>query len=428
MRSPGKTAIKDARGNRITYEELVARASSIAKILRTNTAEDKPRVGVYQRATIDWICSMLAIMRIGGTYVPLDSRYSTPRLRNIIGKCKPAAIIYDAQTIGLRSELGADNITAIDLKKVATSRESMEIQAKASDWACILYTSGSTGEPKGIPLSHRCLLTNYEASLNIFGITDADVVLQQTAFSFDLSMWQTLVALSAGATLFIVPDELRRDAPRIVDLIRDHGITLTGGVPSEYVSWFQFGDEEKMSQSSWRAALCGGEPMSVALQQHFQSLHKGDLVLRNVYGEQTLVTFVILLMIRGANDDLGPTECSLYSTTTPIAYEVPDAAVSVGTALPNFHIWIVNDENEIVPPGVLGQIVIGGPAVATEYVDNAQQTRERFSSELVAAEKHLGKKSGPVHLSGDQGWIDEQGHLFIKGRLTGDTQIKLRYA
>jgi hybrid polyketide synthase/nonribosomal peptide synthetase ACE1 len=118
---------------------------------------------------------------------------------------------------------------------------------------------------------------------------------------------------------------------------------------------------------------------------------------------------------------------SLYSNIIEVPYATgPNPRLSVGSTLPNYLVFIVNDESEIVPTGILGQIGIGGPGVASCYVDNMVQTKEKFVSEIPSLQKHLYGRTGTLHLSGDEGWMGADGLLYIKGRMTGDTQIKLR--
>jgi hybrid polyketide synthase/nonribosomal peptide synthetase ACE1 len=243
-------------------------------------------VGVHMQASAEWICSVLAIIKYGSIYVPLDLRQVKSRLTAIIKECQPAAILVDGQTLAPAEDLTLEGkIQRINLTNVVGSAKiPTPILARAGDQAAFYYTSGSTGAPKGIPLTNEGIFNHMEGMSDRLKVSPSDVMLQQTAFSFDFSLWQILIALTNAASIVIVPDHLRRDAVGIVDLIVKSNVTMTATTPSEYSSWLRYG-ASKLRNSAWARILCGGEPMPHGFLEDIWALGKADLKLEHLYGE-----------------------------------------------------------------------------------------------------------------------------------------------
>ena len=409
-----RPALMDGSGGTITYEQMTRRVNSIALGLMNASISAGSRVGVFQRPSNDWICSALAILRIGAVYVPLDLRLSLPRLKAVVGDCQPHAILADSETMEHVSELAVPTLTwTINVSLLQTSDKAGLVSnvAKADAMATILYTSGSTGVPKGVSLSHEGLRNNIEGNTEEFQVTESDVVLQQIALSFDFSLWQICMGLANGAALYVVPESIRRDAEAIVKLIKDQGITFTGATPSEYISWLRYGGEQLLRHSKWTKAVSSGEEMTETMLREFRSVDKHDLRLFNGYG---------------------PTEGSVSCTKKEINYlqteqlEKPGRRVAAGYTAPNYAIYIVDDALMPLPLGIPGQILIGGAGVAQGYFNNDSLTSQRFMEDSFAHPEFVKHGWTRVHLTGDRGRLRDDGALIVEGRIDGDTQIKLR--
>jgi len=281
-----KIAIRHRHEDTVTFGDLMGRVDRIYEALSEAAVTVGSAVGVHMQASADWICSMLAIIKYGSIYVPLDLRQGKSRLVAIVKECQPGAIIVDGVTFAPVEELtSGGKIKRINISNlVGSAKVPTPIRTRGSDQAAFYYTSGSTGIPKGIPLTNEGICVHMEGMSDRLKVSPADVMLQQTAFSFDFSLWQILIALTNGASIVIVPDHLRRDAVSIVDLIVKDNVTMTATTPSEYSSWLRYG-ASKLRDSAWTRILCGGEPMPPGFLEDLWGLGKIDLKLEHLYGK-----------------------------------------------------------------------------------------------------------------------------------------------
>ncbi|KAH6980326.1 hypothetical protein EDB82DRAFT_281561 [Fusarium venenatum] len=214
------------------------RINTISKALIDAGTVQGTVVGVFQEPSADWICSLLAIFKAGAVYVPLDLRNSIPRLVSIVKASRPSVIITDGTTDDKVELIGAKFVTKLQLASLdeSTRRDSTSINhAKVGSLAVILFTSGSTGEPKGLMMTHTNLASYAEVSSKTFARADEDlVVLQQSPFSFDFSLDQTMAALTNGGCLYVVPTSKRGDPDEISKIMVEESVSYTTATPSEY--------------------------------------------------------------------------------------------------------------------------------------------------------------------------------------------------
>jgi hybrid polyketide synthase/nonribosomal peptide synthetase ACE1 len=258
-------ALKCPRGQ-LTYAQMTDRIHAIASSLKSNDLGKGCRVGVLQDPSPDFYCSLLAILRVGAVFVPLELRLTTQRLAAIVEDSNIDAIVYDKANQKELSALGTEfqkvNVALIPAKITNTVNN----EAQPGSPAVILYTSGSTGKPKGIILSHASWRNQIQASTQTWGIHHGTGVhLQQSSWSFDIAISQTFVALANGASLLVVSKELRGDSLAMAKLILYEHITHVQATPSEMVSWLHNADTDALRLSSWTFAMSGGEKMTSAL-------------------------------------------------------------------------------------------------------------------------------------------------------------------
>lgn len=178
-------ALIDGSGKQLTYASMINRIEAVAEALQNAGVSKGLRVLVFHQATSDWPCSMLAIMRLGGIYVPLDLRNPLPRLAAVATDCEPTAILVDDTTLDKASQLGVPSAHVIDVSRVGPrASTSISNQSKPDSPAAILYTSGSTGTPKGIVVTHAGLRNEIEGYTKTWNL-GAERVLQQSAFTFN---------------------------------------------------------------------------------------------------------------------------------------------------------------------------------------------------------------------------------------------------
>ncbi|KAI9776743.1 MAG: putative Hybrid PKS-NRPS biosynthetic cluster [Geoglossum umbratile] len=407
---PNNLAVKDESGKSMTYRTMMRRAGHIAAALTESGIRPGANVGVFQDATTDWICSMLAVMRTGCAYVPLDLKVGIQRLALAVKDCKPSTILFDSTTQAQLQELGASEVLTINVENISgSSVTNAENHAHPDSPALILYTSGSTGTPKGAVLKHSGIRNNIEGNTEEFHIGPADYGLQQISLSFDFSVWQIFMCLANGAGLLMAPKAARGDAKALTELIVAEGITFTGATPSEYISWLRHGSTAALRSSAWTCAVSSGEQMTDVMKRQFGALEKPSLKLFNGYG---------------------PTEGSFSAAKIPVEYlderEASRNFTPGGYTQPNYSIYILDDNEQPVPCGFEGQISIGGAGVGLGYLSNQELTAQKFVPDPFVPDEYRQQGWTTMHLTGDRGVLRPDGALIIQGRISGDTQIKLR--
>lgn len=396
-----KPALKDGNGMAFTYEQMGARVDAITNTLLASNAEQGTVVGVFQEPSTDWICSMLAVLRAGCVYLPLDLRNSIPRLASIVKAAQPSSVLTDHTTTDKVSLIGASDATEMLVSDVKTPQQAQQSpnRAERDAPAVILFTSGSTGEPKGIVMKNENLVCNAEANSRIYGATPNLVVLQQSAFSFDFSLDQTLAALTNGGCLYVVPARSRGDPMEISKIMFEEQVTYTSTTPSEYDMWLRYAADSLSRCESWRYAFSGGEAMSRGLALEFPTLNLPQLRVFTGYG---------------------PAETTCFSTKVQLDYQALPDPLPAGFMLPSYTCIIVDKDLQPVPAGVPGEIVIGGPCVVSGYLNDFESTKQKFIPDTFFG------MSTTMYRSGDRGRLLGDGTLYCDGRLEGDTQIKLR--
>lgn len=232
-------------------------------------------------------------------------------------------------------------------------------------------------------------------------------VLQQIALSFDVSWWQSLLGLATGGTVVVAGKDVRRDPFALTALIASHKISLTLAVPSEAMSWLEHGDLLQLRQSTWEWHISAGEEIGNNLIEKIRKLEKLDLRLLNAYGPaETIIPNAHEILYRDRSLDI---------SLSPI-----------GKAMPNYSVYIMDQDNHPLPAGVPGQIVIGGAGVASGYINQPKLTAARFPKDALANARAVTNGWIHAHLSGDRGYMREDGVFVALGRINGDTQVKLR--
>ena len=404
-------ALKDGYGRVLSYQAMGERVESIARALRVAKVPEGATVGVFQTPSADWICSLLAILRVGAVYMPLDLRNSIPRLKSIVTAAHTAVILADNEMTPQIREIATQDVLSINVSQLGASATNVEPKAVKSDSpAIILFTSGSTGEPKGIVISQASLCAHFEGFHRAFDVASmAQVVLQQSTYSFDYSLNQIFAALAEGGCLYVAPAEIRGDPHELAKVITEQGVTYTAATPSEYDMWFRFAMDDLRRSTKWKAAWFGGEPTSQSVISGFRSLSLPALRIFSGYG---------------------PAEMTVSSTKAEVLYRDQNLQFPLpgGFMLPNYCAYIVNEKLEPVPVGVPGEIVLGGVGVAMGYLGQADLTKQKFLPDPFA-KKHrhyMANKWDRLYRSGDRGRLREDGAIYCDGRVDGDMQVKLR--
>ncbi|KAL2158315.1 hypothetical protein VTH06DRAFT_4636 [Thermothelomyces fergusii] len=417
---PDAIAVREAVDGRAwNYRQLGDRVGAIAGPLLAAGVARGSRVVLFQEPGFDWVSSLLAVMRIGAVFVPVDPGTPAERLAVIAAEARPAAALTHDATDPARQETAAlaairDAGTRVinvsragddrDQEKVGSSAGVPANVASPDEAAVVFFTSGTTGVPKGAVVPHRGITNFMEHTCDIRG---PEVVLFHSALGFDLALWQCFAGLAHGGTLVAAPRAMRGDPVALTGLMAKEDITCTGATPSEYHAWIQYGFSRLARCASWRVAMTGGEQCTARLVDDFRSLRLPGLRLFNCYGPSEITW--------GSNQAEIP-----LSPSSP-----PQGRITVGRPMPNRSVYILDDRLEPVCAGAPGEVVIGGVGVGLGYLGNDALTADKFVPDPFAPAPAAGP-APRMYRTGDRGRLTPSGELEILGRIDGDSQIKLR--
>ncbi|MGC4880041.1 non-ribosomal peptide synthetase [Micromonospora sp. DT43] len=369
---------------RVTYGELAAAAARTRDALVAAGVRPGDPVGVCAVRSARTAAAMLGVWAAGGHYLPLDPAHPAARLLDQLADVDAAVLVDDGELPGEclagRKVVPVGEVTgtsAGDLAPVDDLPPGLP--------AYVMFTSGSTGRPKGVRISHAGLHNNVAAFGELLGAGPSDRVLWLATVAFDISSLELFLALATGAHAVVVPPHGQTDAAVLAALLAEHRPTVIEATPT---GWQVMAAALTPGSLAGVRALCGGEPMPAALATR---LLDAGARLFNVYG---------------------PTETTVWCT----AAEIVDAGdITVGRPLPNMTVHILGDDDRLLPPGLVGEVCIGGIGLAAGYVNRPDLTAERFVEHPVA---------GPLYRSGDLGSRRPDGRLHLVGR--NDRQVKLR--
>src|SRR5215510_11264945 len=364
-------------GERLSYRELNDRANRLAHYLRGSGLRRGALVGVCLARGPELIISLLGILKAGTAFVIIDPEYPKERLAYMLADAQPSHVVYPQIT----------QTTQI------TSAPSLE--TSGDDLAYVIYTSGSTGEPKAVMISHSSISNHMQWFAREFPLVASDRTLLNHSISFDAAMDQIFQPLITGAGLVIVPPDRQYDIDYLVQLIREEQVTVLDVVPTLFKALIE---DERISQcGSLRRAISSGEVLSVSLKN-------------DIYGLLSQVELVNLY---------GPTEASITATYYRCSPETDERTVPIGRPAANAQVYILNDNLEPLPPGIAGEIYIGGNGLAWGYLNRSPLTAEKFIPDPFSLEA-----GARLYKTGDLGRYSANGNVEYVGRV--DNQVKVR--
>ncbi|GIJ83245.1 nonribosomal peptide synthase [Aspergillus pseudoviridinutans] len=399
-------AVTDASGPH-SYADLASLINGIAGALLETGIEVEARIAVLCEPSLQAIAAMLAALRVGAVYVPVDIGLPVERQTSILADCKPAVLVCQATTMGTAKILTGDGIYIINTDSLDTSQSTAPApnRGEPTSLAFILYSSGSTGKPKGIMLPQAMFRNWIPAQAQTFKYRP-ETVLQQSSLGFDMSIAQMFLALGFGGTLVIVPQNLRFDPIGISRLMVSERVTLTFGTPAEYTMLLRYGIEYLTLLRSWRFVYVGGELVTDHLISEFH---------------QRLSCYCPNITIA-----YGPTEAGGVVCTRPLSgKEESIMEGNVGKVFPNTSLYIVDDNVSLLPPGFPGEICIAGGGVGLGYLD-ATMAEGKFLNNPFASAEYRSRGWTKLYRTGDKGKLLEDGSLLFMSRLAGETVLKLR--
>ena len=398
-RTPSRPAVADAC-EELSYGELRARAGRLASRLLEAGLEPEEPVAVWCERGVGLLAAILGIFQAGCSYLPLDPHHPPQRIRQILEQTgSRLVLVSEAFLRDCRRELegGPKVLLLADLLQERAAIHPFQ-RVLPGHVAYVLFTSGSTGAPKGVMVEHRGMLNHLQVKIRGLGLGPADRVAQTASQTFDISVWQFLAALLAGGSVHVFPDEVVRDPVRLVTEVRERGITVLETVPSLL------------------AALLDGSALAAGLPALRWLMPTGEALPPELC-RQWLAAFPGIPLINA----YGPTECSDDVTHGVLRESPPTSAVRVpiGRPVANTRIHLLGRRFEPVPVGVAGELCIGGSQLARGYWGRPDLTAERFVPAPVAAEP--GER---LYRTGDLARWRTEGSLEFLGRI--DHQVKVR--
>lgn len=387
----------------LSYAELNAQANRLAHELIRRGAEPEVLVGVCLVRSLDMVVALLAILKAGAAYVPLDPDSPAERLRFMLADCEPKLLISRQSICGHWPEpalAGANTLLLDDADTEAAvalcsdaNPDAAAMGLAPANLAYVIYTSGSTGQPKGAMNQHDAVVNRLLWAQDQYRLTAGDKVMQKTPFSFDVSVWEFFLPLLAGAELVMARPKGHQQPDYLQDLIETAGVTTLHFVPSMLQAFLPGLDAEKCR--SLRQVLCSGEALPAALTARFHEALP-NVALHNLYG---------------------PTEAAVDVTAWPCQPDDSASPPPIGRPIANTRLYVLDAALQPVPLGVIGEIYIGGVAVGRGYCRKPALSAERFLPDPFAAGARLYK-------TGDLGRWRADGGIDYLGR--NDFQVKLR--
>ena len=395
-------------GRQLTYRELEECSNALALQLVAAGAAPNRAVAVCMERSVDLPMSLLAVLKSGAYYVPLDPHNPSERLRGILEECRPVALISDNKIadgldLSLTQSLSRAGIPILRVdhptpypglitvgQNVNADRKvSLPEAIHASDLAYTIYTSGTTGKPKGVAIQHGSLLNLIHSMSRKPGSVASDRTLAVAPISFDIATMDMFLPMATGGTLIVASRTDSVDPYRLAQLIEDHNVTCMQATP---VTW------RMLITSGWTGKpglkmISGGEALP---REQANDLIRVGGELWNCYG---------------------PTETTIYSAVLRI--EAGSGIVPVGPPMANTSFYVMDAAGHPVPPGVPGELYIGGQGVSTGYVARPELTAERF-----VADRFGPDPKATVFRTGDLVRLTKDNYFEFFGRL--DHQVKLR--
>jgi amino acid adenylation domain-containing protein len=402
-RTPGAAAV--TFGDRtLTYADLNARANRLARHLRALGVGPDARVAVCVERGMEMVIAILAVLKAGGGYVPLDPAYPEDRLRHALQDSAPAAVLTQAPLAGLFAEAG---VPVVDLAggaawdaHPASNPDPARVGVRPEHLAYVIYTSGSTGQPKGVMVEHRNVARLFSATDAWFGFGPDDVWTLFHSFAFDFSVWEIWGALLYGGRLVIVPRDTARSPDDFYALLCEEGVTVLNQTPSAFRQLIA-AEASNGAEHRLRYVVFGGEALELAtLRPWFERNDDRRTRLVNMYGiTETTVHVTYRPVERADAERAGP---------SPIGVRIPDLTT-----------YVLDPRGEPVPVGVTGELYVGGAGVARGYLNRPELTAERFVRDPFSAEP-----GARLYRTGDLArWLAD-GTLEYLGR--NDAQVKIR--
>ncbi|MCC9024179.1 non-ribosomal peptide synthetase [Bacillus nakamurai] len=400
-RTPEQTAIV-FEDKKLTYRALNERANQLARTLVAKGLQSEQLVGIMADRSLEMMVGIYAILKAGGAYVPIDPDYPEERIRYIL-EDSGARILLTQHHV---KEPAAFAGTVVDLDDTSVYDDdgsNLKPLAGADDMAYVIYTSGSTGKPKGVMVEHRPVINRLMWMQETYPIGSGDTILQKTAITFDVSVWELFWWALAGAKMCLLPPGGEKNPEMIWNTIEEQGITTMHFVPAMLHAFLEYAEGQQahrqMKLRTLRQVFASGEALTPA---HTARFHR---FITPVNGARLINLY-------------GPTE-----TTVDVSYfnceaDQAYASVPIGKPISNIQLYMMTPGSmQLQPVGVPGELCIAGDGLARGYLNRPELTSEKFVDHPFEAGKRM-------YRTGDLArWLPD-GNIEYLGRI--DHQVKIR--
>ncbi|WP_038242134.1 non-ribosomal peptide synthetase, partial [Xenorhabdus szentirmaii] len=375
----------------LSYAELNARANRLAHQLIVSGIVPEQRVVLCVSRSPAMIVGVLAVLKAGGVYVPLDPAYSSERLGQSVMDADPVFVLADKVGLMALGEQALAGRTVFDpnILPEQPGNNPQVAELTSGHMAYVIYTSGSTGVPKGVMVTHQNVVNLAFAQINRFNVDETSRVLQFASLGFDASVSEIMAALSSGACLVIPGDEVRQAPLRLWQYLEENAVTYACLTPSLLQGISDF------------------PPLTVKLTLILAGESPSAALLKGLHGQVMLF------------NDYGPTEATVCATSWRCPPDYQGRMVSIGRPTTNTRIYLLDDHAQPVPLGMAGEIYIGGDGVARGYLNRPELTAERFFIDPFSD-----KPDARMYRTGDMARYLPDGNLEFLGR--NDQQVKIR--
>ncbi|KAL1915186.1 uncharacterized protein VTP21DRAFT_7462 [Calcarisporiella thermophila] len=377
----------------LTYSELNARANRLAHhLIKLGVHPDMP-VAISVERSLEMIIGILAILKAGGAYVPLDPFYKSDRLRDILNDTAPTILVADKTgRVAIGDEI-LSSLAVVDpsaLQQEDTSNPQL-VQLTSRHVAYIIYTSGSTGKPKGVMVEHQGAVNLVYSRPKMFGIYPGSRYLQFASFNFSHSVSEIFSTLTAGASLYLLRNDIRQDRYRLWEFLKTHSITHVS-----FTSSLLQDCKDMPPLKSLRAIITVGETLAPNLPHALRTVAPNSTIINN-YGSSEITSGVVWKCPKDFSGNVVP----------------------IGRPIPNKRIYLLDTHGNPVPLGVVGEIYVGGVGLARGYLNKPELTAERF-----LPDPFVGDAEARMYKTGDLARYLPDGNLVYIGR--NDHQVKIR--
>jgi len=375
-------------GASLSYRDLDARSRALAQALLARGAAADTVVAVALPRSLELVIALVATLRAGAAYLPMDLGHPVERRVRILRSAQPVALLAHADD-GIDWPDATPRLAPQDWPQQPDDRALPTVAPTHA--AYVIYTSGSTGEPKGVVVEHRAIVNRLDWMRAHYGITAGDRILQKTPATFDVSVWEFFLPMLAGATLVVAAPDAHRDPVAIARLIREARITTLHFVPSMLAAFLAAPEARGLVI---RRVFVSGEALDADLRDRFHQTLHGEL--HNLYG---------------------PTEAAVDVSFWPASADDASRPVPIGFPVWNTRLYVLDARMRALPPGVVGDLYLGGVQLARGYLGRDDLTAERFLDD-----PHLSGER--IYRTGDLARWRDDGAVEFLGR--SDHQVKLR--